>query len=250
MRFTDSAIKKLKPKESRFEVFEDGRPGFGLRVTPKGKKSWFWLYRHNGRPRRVTFGSYPEVDLYTAHLKHAEAQQLLSQGLDPGDLETARKQQERHAITVNTLAKEYLIRHAKPNKRSWEADERMLNKDVLPPGGGLKLKALPAVMWFLLLDGIQDRSAPVAANRTLSLIKRLFNFGVERAMLDVSPAAGIRPPAKETPRDRVLSEDEIKAFWTGLEKTHMAERIQLALKFQLLTAQRKGEILSGNMGPI
>lgn len=244
MRFTDTAIRKLKAKEARYEVFEEGRPGFGIRVTPKRKKSWFWLYRHQGRSRRVTFGSYPEVDLHTAHLKHAEAKQMLSQGLDPGDLEASRKQQERHAITVNILASEYLTRHAIPNKRSWREDERILKKDILPAWRYLKAKDITRRDVIALLDRIQDRGATVITNRTLSLIKKLFNFGVERAMLDVSPAAGIRPPAKEMQRDRVLSEDEIKALWLGLDGTCLSERIQLALKLQLLTGQRKGEILS------
>ncbi len=59
MRFTDKAIAALPTKPERYEVWEDGRTGFGLRVSPRGRKSWVWLYRHRGRPRRICFGKAP-----------------------------------------------------------------------------------------------------------------------------------------------------------------------------------------------
>jgi integrase len=53
----------------------------------------------------------------------------------------------------------------------------------------------------------------------------------------------VRAPAKENQRDRVLSADEIRTLWNGLDDAGMTPAIKLALKLQLVSAQRKGEIV-------
>ena len=85
-----------------------------------------------------------------------------------------------------------------------------------------------------------------AANRTLAVVHRMFNFAVERDIISVTPYYGIKAPTKENKRDRVLSFDEISLFWKALDETSMSELSRLALKLQLITAQRKGEIVSSH----
>ena len=82
------------------------------------------------------------------------------------------------------------------------------------------------------------------ANRTLAVIRKMFNFAVSRDILSTSPCTAVQAPAPENRRDRVLTADEIKAFWLGLGRTRITEGIRLALKLQLVTAQRKGEVIS------
>jgi hypothetical protein len=60
MRFTDRSISALKPKAQRYEKWEDGRTGFGVRVSTRGRKSWLYMYRFGGKARRMTLGTYPE----------------------------------------------------------------------------------------------------------------------------------------------------------------------------------------------
>jgi integrase len=94
-----------------------------------------------------------------------------------------------------------------------------------------------------LLDGIVDRGAPVSANRTHALLKQLFDWAAAKDLVPASPMAGIeRPGGDESPRERVLTADEIKTFWTKLADADMAEPTQLALKLLLVTAQRRGEL--------
>ncbi len=84
MRFTDRSIAGLKPKAKIFEVWEDGRTGLGVRMSPKGRKSWNYMYRFGGKARRMTLGTYPAVSLACARVKHAKAKELLTKGTDPG----------------------------------------------------------------------------------------------------------------------------------------------------------------------
>jgi integrase len=71
----------------------------------------------------------------------------------------------------------------------------------------------------------------------------MFNFAVERDIITITPCYGVKAPTKETSRDRLLAEEEIKNFWHGLETSNMFEFSKLALKLQLVTGQRKGEII-------
>ena len=243
MKLTDRAIKALKPRPERYEVWEDGRTGLGLRVSPAGRKSWIYMYRFDGNPRRMTLGTYPALGLGSAHVKHAQAKETLEKGSDPGVLHVAKRRRDRNAETVQNLVDEYLEKWARPRKRSADEDERILNKDVVPVWGKRKAKSITRREVILLLDGIVERGSPIQANRTLAVVRKMFNFAISRDIIDATPVAMVRAPAKENQRDRILSAKEIRTFWKGLADAAMTPAVRLALKLELVTAQRKGELV-------
>jgi integrase len=242
MKLTDMLLRNLKPQAQRYMVWGDH--GLGVRVSPKGKKSFIYLYRFKEKSRFLTLGDYPRMSLADAHKAHAEARKKLEQGIDPGAEAVAEREEERKAPTVATLADEYLEKWARPRKRSWREDERILQKDVLPVWGHRKAREITRRDVIRLLDEIVDRGAGIMANRTLAVIRKMFNFAVSRDIVPVSPCLAVRAPAPEQRRDRVLTTDEIRAFWHGLEGAKMAEGTKLALKLQLVTGQRKAEIVT------
>ncbi len=243
MRFTDRSIAALKPKAKLYEVWEDGRTGLGVRVSPKGRKSWNYMYRFNGKARRMTLGTYPTVSLASARVKHARAKELREKGTDPGALQVERKRAELTAETVADLIEEYLEKWARPRKRSAYEDERILRKDVLPVWGKRKAKEIRRRDVITLPDEIVERGAPIQANRTLGVVRKMFNFAISRDIVDATPVAMVKAPSKENQRDRVLSADEIRTLWKGLDTAPMSEGTKLVLKLELATAQRKGEVV-------
>ncbi|MBF0098686.1 MAG: tyrosine-type recombinase/integrase [Magnetococcales bacterium] len=242
MKFTDRYVQNLKPQEARFEVLEG--LGFLLRVTPSGRKTFCLAYQFEGRNRRMTLGSYPEISLAEARKKHAAAREQLKQGIDPGAVEQVAKAEAMAAPTVAALVEEYIERWAKPRKRTWPEDARMLNKDIVPRWGRRKAKEITRQDIVRMMDELQDRGATITTNRTLACVRKMFNWAVERGVLDASPCAGVRAPVQEVQRERVLSPDEIRAFWNGLDQASMSEGSRLALKLQFLTAARKGEVVT------
>jgi integrase len=241
-KLTDRQISNLKPKENRYEIWEGN--GFGIRVFPSGHKSWVFMYRFEGKARRITFGNYPKVTVAEAHTAYGKALSDLENGIDPGANLVATNRDNRNALTVELLANEYIEKWAKPRKRSWEEDERILRKDVIPVLNNQKAKDVKKRNIIFLLDKVLERGSPIAANRTLAVTRRMFNFAVERDIIEITPCYGVKAPTKENRRDRVLSEDEIKAFWHGLNNANMLATSKLALKLQLITGQRKGEVVS------
>jgi integrase len=191
----------------------------------------------------MTLGTYPAVGLASAHVKHAQAKELLEKGDDPGSLHVEKRRAERQAETVQNLADEYLEKWARPRKRSAGEDERILNKDVIPVWGKRKARSITRRDVILLLDGIVDRGSPIQANRTLAVVRKMFNFAISRDIVDATPVAMVKAPARENQRDRVLSTEEIRIFWNGLDQAPMSTAVKLVLKLQLASAQRKGELV-------
>jgi len=257
MLWTDRDIKSIKPKVGQvrsYDMREKSSKGFGLTVFPSGEKSFIYFYTFQGRKRRMTLGKYPHCSLANARSLHREALAMLGNGKDPAAEKQKKKINIRDASTINGLIEEYLEKWAKPNKRSWEEDERSLNKDICPLWGKRKVNEITRRDVVLLLDGIKERGSPIQANRVLSCISKMFNFAIERDIVSVNPSAGVRRVVKENRRDRVLSEEEIRILWLGLEETieqenpqhtiHMSAQTKLVLKLQLATAQRKGEVIA------
>jgi len=246
-KLTDRAVKLLKARSERFEVWDSSAPGFGVRVSPAGRKSFIYLYRFEGRARRMTMGVYPRMSLATARTRHAEARELLDEkGRDPGAELVKTKRASRDAPTVNDLVAEYMEKWAKPRKRSWKEDERKLKQDVCPVIGHKKIEAVTRRDIRDILDAVMDRGAPIAANRTLAVMRKMFRWGLSVDLLPHNPCEAIQAPAEENQRDRVLDEDEIKTLWARLDGSDISMHpgIRLCLKLMLVTAQRRTEMVT------
>jgi len=244
-KLTDRSIEALRPKPARYEVWDDARKGFGVRVTPRGVKSFVWLYHLGGRSRRLTFGTYPRLSLADAGVKLADAKKLLSEGIDPGSKMVSEREAERSAELIEDLVAAYLDRYARPRKRSAAEDERILRKDVLPRWKGRKAKDITRRDVVRLLNEIVDRGAPIQANRTLGIIRRMFNFAVGQAITEASPCDKVEAPSAENRRERALSEEEIRLVWLALQNDSAPMELNLrrVLKLMLVTGQRRGEVM-------
>jgi len=246
MRFTDRSIKALKPEDQRRDIREGkNRPGFALRIFPSGAKSFIYIYTLNGTKRRMTFGSFPAMTLSEAHTEHESARCKVEKGIDPATERLEAELAEKTADTVKQLSIEYIEKWAKPRKRSWKEDQRILDHDILEPWGKRKAKDITRRDVILVLDGIVDRGAPIAANRTHSLLHKMFRFAVGRDIIPFNPVSDMEKPSKEHHKDRFLSDDEIKLHWHGImDSSGMSDLTRYALLLQLTTAQRQGEIAS------
>ncbi len=237
--FTVRKIDSLRaPDRGQVDYWDTGLPGFGIRVSQGGRKSWIVMYRVGRRKRRFTLGSYPPMTLAEAR-KDAKAALVVAQkGGDPAH----EKKVARMAETFSQIAELYIEGHAKPNKKSWKLDEQALDRDVVPRLGAFRAKDITRRDIRDMVEHIVARGAPIQANRTFEIVRRLFNWAIGEDYLTTNPCQGISKPAKENRRDRVLKEDEIRAVWQAME----AEQPLVAamFKLRLITAQRGGEIAS------
>ncbi|MET0072103.1 MAG: site-specific integrase [Candidatus Thiodiazotropha sp.] len=244
--FTDKGIQALKPTKSRRVVWAKGLKGLGLRITPKGTKSFIYKYDLDGKDRWLTLGRYPKLKLAEALKKYGEALEQVEVGEDPAEENVQINIRNRTALTVSQLADEYIKKYAKPRKRSWKEDERILNHDVLHRWGTTKASKITRRNVLDLLDDIVSRGSPVQANRTLAVIRRMFNFAIDRDVIETSPCFRVKPPSPEQHKDRYLSLNEKKTFWNKLETAPLSKQTVQVLKLLLLTLQRNSEVISIN----
>jgi integrase len=258
---TQLTVERIKPPtgKAREEHYDKNLPGFALRVTKAGAKSWIVFYRVRGQAKneRYTIGSLADFpDVAKARDIAREIKQKAAKGEDPKAEQ--RSPPAAAGLTVDELIGEYLTRWARPKKRSADEDERMLRRELLGTDtegndiAGIDL----AKTWrkrpitdirrrdiVLLLDRIVDRGSPIMANRALAGVRRMFNFAIERGLIELTPCVKVKPPGIEMTRERNLTDEEIPALWNALERAPMEANIRRLLRFMLVTVQRKGEII-------
>ena len=204
------------------------QPGvwLGVRLSPGGHCSFVVRYRVGGRLRRFTIGLYPRISLAGARETARDALRDAHHGKD----RAVEKIEARRAETFAELASEYIEPHAS-KKRSGGEDIRLLNGSphkkktgtgktphvpIVKRWGSRKVKDIQRRDVRALLDEIAAR-APITVNRTLALVRKMFNFAIEHDWLEANPCHMVKRVAPERQRDRVLSEDEVRRLWKALD---------------------------------
>ena len=226
MKLTARTVETFKPPATgRVELWDSSLPGFGIRITDKGSRSWVLMYRMTGGgpKRRMTLGTYPMLSLAEARQGAGEALQMVERGVDPVAEKAAAKLRDSTAAqvrppdTVASVAAEYVERHAQRNTRRPEEVERLFRLYLVPAFGDRDIKKLTRRDIRDLIDQIIDAGKPVQANRVQAATHALLVWAVGREIIEINPAAGLRRQTKETARDRVLTNDELRAVWNAID---------------------------------
>ena len=238
---TDRTLRSLKsPVSGQTEIWDSKIPGFGVRVSSRGTKSFVLVYRLGGRTRRMTIGRYPTIPLAEARKKAHLALVEISDGVDPALVMT--KPAKQNPLAVELLVEDYIEKYAKPRTRDWFETKRLLEREFIEHWRGRTIDAISKGDVITAIDGMVRRGVPGAANRAFAIVRRFFNWCVERDLIDRSPCDGLKTPAKIFARDRVLHDDEITSIWQAATK--MDYPFGLLVKLLLLTGQRRGEVIS------
>jgi integrase len=242
---TVKSVESVAPSKDRREIPDGYLRGLYLVVQPTGAKSWAVRYRHDGRPRKFTIGSYPVFDLKAARDAGSKALRVAAEGRDPASV----KQQT--ADTVDAVVAQYIERHVRRNYRlkPMKEAERYLRLNVLGNWRDRKIGEISRSDVRKMLERIVDDGTPITANRVHGVVRRLFNWCIEQELIAASPCVGLRPPAgKETPRDRVLSDDELRQVWRAVEK--LGPPFGAAVQLLILTGQRRNEVAHMQWGEL
>lgn len=228
------AIEAFKPEVKRYEVHDLLCPGFSLRVFPTGRKVFTVKYRYGLTQRRLPLGVHPRISLAEARNKALEALRLVDEGIDPA----ARRRQL--SMTVESICADFIRQYARPRNRSWREAERIMDREFVSVFGQRDIREIKRHDIIELMDGAIERGASYQANRIHAHLRKLFNWCMERGIIEASPVAGTKPPTREQPRDRVLTDDEIRAVLRvcAKEPYPFGQFVPLLLA----TAQRRGEV--------
>lgn len=191
---TNLNVRHLKPRASQYEVFDTAMRGLAVRVSPGGTKAFVLLYRIGRRSRRYTLGRYPVLSLKTARERAGEALKLIASGRDPQAAKLLERERYQSRLFPAT-ATIFIERYAKPNTKGWKETDRILRREFCSRWRGMRLHDVSKQHVADVLDQLLAQSGPSAANHAFAAVRRLFNWCLERGELDVSPCAGLKPPA-------------------------------------------------------
>lgn len=239
MRFTNPSVARLALPAGKSDhiVFDDGLPGFGIRLRAGGKKVWIAQYRVGSKQRRLTIGSADKLSLDAAR---GEARAILAKvqlGADPQTEKIDKR--NTTAVLLGDIADDYVEGPAKRRLRpnSYSSLLVHLNKHWKP----LRARSLNGIQRAdvaVRLNEIANEHGPFAANRARACLSSLFAWAISEGVADANPVNGTRKATEEVSRDRVLSDDELALVWRHAGSGDYGRIIRLLI----LTGQRREEV--------
>jgi integrase len=241
IKLTKSSIDVLPTPSSDVIYWDAGCPGFGVKVTPKGRKVFVVLYRTGGagsKLRKYTIGPYGRVTLHQARVA---AQKVFAAKLEGRDLAAEKGEARRRIVAdrVEDLMETFIVQHVSQNRSAYEIS-RLLRREMGRSWTGRSIHEITKRDVVEVISAIQQRGAPGTANKTLKVIKTFLRWCVGRAVLDRSPAEGVPLPAKVVARDRVLTDHELAQIILAARKT--SGPYGGIVELLALTGQRREEV--------
>ncbi|GAB5442066.1 MAG: site-specific integrase [Fuerstiella sp.] len=222
LRLDQNTVHNLQSSNSQGDLYLDNLiTGLQLRVYPTGTKSWFLRKKEKGKSLRILIGRFPQVS----------AEEALQRAIE------IKNRKEASRITFYHLWLRYMNEHAKPHKKTWQEDQAQYRR-YLKRWADRPLDKVTKTDIRELHASLSER--PIAANRTLALLSRVYEFAIEVDLATFNPTRGIRR-YKEKSRSRFLQPSEVEAFADAL--SHEEQMFQDFFRLCLFTGARKTNVL-------
>lgn len=255
----DRVVKSLKWKDgdpNQFEVKSEGHPGYYLRVSKGGTKSWIYRFTFKGRVRHLPLGRYPSTGCADAFSLYGQARDSQKAGIDPlkqkkDEIAAVNRESSRSTFTVSVLFHENFWPRFAIKKRTAKNDWHYFTVKIEPSLGALPADSVTPDDVERLIRPI-ERKGFSTGRLTLALLRKMYNWAVlpesaaipgDGPLLSYAIANPCRlyrldKSNKPPPIDRYLKDQEIAAIWHSLGGGN-PDRI---LKLQLLTGCRVSEV--------
>src|SRR5262249_1780271 len=250
---TDRGLKALERKPAAKgktrDVMDSAVPGFGVRISETGRRTFILLTRFPGskHPTRRALGEYGELTLEQARTKARKWLELLRRGVDPRDDEERQRlvEQRKRENSFAAVAEDF-IRHIHRQKfRTANDMERMLRQTFIKRWGSRPVTEITSGDIRRVIEEALDRNAKYQGFHDFALIGRFFTWaiGQDSYGLEYNPIKKLARKdliGKSEARTRVLNDDELRALWRATERVRYPYR--LIYRLLILTGLRLDEV--------
>jgi integrase len=245
-RLVKLTTRTVETTKSGTEVRDTEVQGLRLRVSPKGLRR-FILVTHYPGQKHASRRGLQATDLKEAREEALEWKRLVRRGVDPHEEAERRKREElrQRKNTFAAVAEAYIADVHRRKLRKAAIVEREIRRELLSQWAELPIADISRQELMSLIEAIRDRPAPYYAHNIFNHCKSLFTWAINRGVygLEASPCDRVKPSqliAVRKPRQRVLNDDEIRAFWRATEE--LGYPLGPLFQMLLLTGGRKSEV--------
>lgn len=237
---TDREIQNLKPQEKRYSVKDKLNNGLFVEVWDSGTKTWHYRYSINGKQERLVIGRYPDLSLKDARQVRDESASLVAKGISP-----KKDKAKPKSILFKDYGERYLNEVIRKERKDPYNMVLCLNNDIYPMMGSIPLDQVSIEDIRRTIWRKKEQGYDAAANQVRGLLKRMFDYAMTLGLVPFNPVLAIpsRHIHKAKPRDRYLSTNEIRTYYTTLLNSRIYRPRKLGLLLSLLTLVRKSELL-------
>ena len=240
---THRSIEALRPAEQPYRVTDQRCIGLAVRVAPSGAKTWDLAFRIRGlgKVRRMSLGRVADVSLEKARERANELTSAARGGRDLIAEEERNRAAAASRFTIENLIERYVRRRVAGRLRTAKEIESRLRRALSPIldrfAEDIRRRDIRE-----LLDAVAEQGSEREAEKRRQTVGAMFRWALSQDIVETDPTAGLRAYDPGTPRNRVLTAEEIQAFWTWLDSQVLPRDATDILKLQLLTGARCGEI--------
>lgn len=246
---TPTAINNARRKDKPYKLTDGG--GLYVAVAPTGKKTWRYQFALNGKRSEVTIGGYPEISVAEARERHAEYRVMVEKGLNPAQQKQeekaarkARASEDEAADTFSAFSEIWLAEKMANKSPTYRKQSKsFLERFVWPEIGAKRLADVKPVDVLRIIE--KQRALPVTAEKTRVTIQRIFDYAIQKLIVEVNPALPLRGVIELPPVEhhRHLSEKELGKFWRSLCMQRAHFTTVAAAKLLVYSMCRKSEVL-------
>ena len=238
-----------EPASGTVCYFDTEIKGFLLEHRTSGGATFYFRYRDAaGKVRMNNIGRVDEIALADARAKAHLMRQMVAEGGDP-KLESHRF---RDVPTFGEFVAERYLPYAKTRKRSWETDEIMLRRHLLPVFAEFRMNRITQQDVVSFHHAIQAKGyAAGTCNRMIVLMKFIYNCAIRWSCLPpkMNPCQGVEAFEDNGARERYLTQEEVQRLFDELD-TNRNVQVGQVIRLLLYTGARKREILDARWDEI
>lgn len=246
MPLTDTRIKTAKPTEKVYKLYD--AEGLYIEVPPSGSKRWRFKYRFDGKEKRISLGTYPEIGLKVARERRDAARVLVAEGQDPSLIlrHGFPKKERSQSDTFSDVSEEWFAKYCP----SWSASHAKtirirLEKYVYPVIGKKPVAEILPTDVLAILRAIEANGAFETAKRTLTVCSQVFRYAVSTVRLTSDPCRDLKgalAPVMTEHYPTITEPKAVGALLRTIDAYSGTGVVRLALKLLALTFVRPGEL--------
>lgn len=246
MALTDTQLRNAKPKEKDYSISDS--LGLSILITAKGGKWWRFRYRHLGKPKLMSFGTYPEVSLLQARSKRDEARALVADDKDPSEVRKQKKSDDKlnSENTFQAVADAWHLLHNKnKSERHKQRVRRWLDVYLFPSLGAKPISKITAPKVLEATSILQKQGKLETAHRVIQVAGQVFRYAIQKGFATYNPTPDLKgalPPPVVKNMAAMIEPKDFANLLRNIDSYKGTLTVQCALKLAPLLFQRIGEL--------